>query len=367
MKPKVWVEISKSALLHNLGQFLSLLSPGARFMAVVKSNAYGHGLVQIVSSLRDDNIWFGVDSLDEAKIVRQIARQNPVLVLGYTQNARLMEAAKIGARITVYNWETVKALQKLSMKKLYVHLKVETGTNRQGISEDEAAKMIKELDKIKGVKIEGISTHFANSEDICSNYALTQFSRYNRVIERIKGVGRDGFLRHTACTAATLLYPQTQQDLVRVGIGLYGLYPSTGIGLKVNLKPVLSWKTIVAQVKKIKKSSSIGYDLIERVARDSRIAVLPVGYWDGYDRGLSCVGYVLINGHRCKVLGRVCMNMMMVDITSAGIVRPEDEVVLLGRQGRGEISVEEIAQKINTINYEVVTRINPQLPRIIVR
>lgn len=320
-----------------------------------------------------------MDNLGEAKVVRAIAPKNPVLVLGYIQNARLREAAELGARITVYNWEMVKALQKLKMpnvkRKMNVHVKIETGTTRQGIGESEVVEYVKALQKMPDIAVEGISTHFADSEDLRSNYAHGQITRYNSVIERLKQAGISTRLRHMTCTAATLRFQQTHGNLARVGIGLYGLWPSEELRMqneelrikhwRIQLKPALTWKTIVAQVKEVKKGTPISYDLTERVARDSMVAVLPVGYWDGYDRGLSKIGQVLIGGKRCKILGRVCMNMCVADITGVRRVQPEDEVVLLGQQGTAIISAEEIAKKLNTINYEVVTRINPLLPRIL--
>ena len=435
---KTWVEISKPNLLHNVGQFLKVLKPETQFMAVVKANAYGHGLAEATQIIHESmtnssRIWFGVDNLDEAAAVREIAPRSPVLVLGYTPNARLHEAAKLGARLTIYNWETVQALQKLfgvasesSRRRnlsvatpLRVHVKIETGTTRQGIAESEVVEYVKALKKLRGVMVEGISTHFADSEDTGSDYAIRQLTRYNSVIKRLHGAGLDVPVHHTACTAATLRFPQTHGNLVRVGIGLYGLWPSEAIrqilsfprtrestivdprsclsadrsrsgmtDIGITLKPVLTWKTIVAQVKEIKKGTPVSYDRTEYVKRNSRVAVLPVGYSDGYDRGLSGIGHVLINGTRCKVLGRICMNMCIVDITDAGHVKPEDEVVLIGTQriapppnplrwpSEGEaswrskvrhISADEMAKQLGTIHYEVVTRINFQLPRKIVQ
>ncbi|MDO8505052.1 MAG: alanine racemase [bacterium] len=410
MISKTWVEISKKNLLHNAGQFLKLLKPETQFMAVVKSNAYGHGLREVVSIIHNSKLvthnsrtWFGVDNLDEARTVLEIAPKSPVLVLGYTQQSRLLEAAKLGARITVYNWETVKMLRTIfgvasessrwrtlsGATPLRVHVKVETGTTRQGIGEDEVVEYVKALKKIRGVEVEGISTHFADSEDTRSKYALEQLGRYNRIVKRLETAQIRIPVQHKACTAATMRLPQAHGNLVRVGIGMYGLWPSVDVaatfrsphgGLKtaatrsVTLTPVLTWKTIVAQVKEVKKGTPVSYGLTQRVARDSKIAVLPIGYWDGYDRGLSKIGHVLIGGKRCKIVGRVCMNMCMADITDVSNVKPEDEVVLLGKQDRvsgdeprtQEISAEEIAKNLDTINYEVVTRINPMLPRIII-
>ena len=190
----------------------------------------------------------------------------------------------------------------------------------------------------------------------------------------LRKFGIKNVLRHVAATGATILYPESHFDMARVGIGLYGLWPSKEaeiqhqkiLGRKISLKPVLKWKTIVAQVKKVKRGDFIGYDLTERMSRDGKIAVLPIGYWHGYDRRFSGISEVLTNGTRCRVLGRVSMDMIVVDITKAGKIEVEDEVVLLGRQKNEEITAGELAQKIETIPYEIITRINPQTPRIIV-
>ena len=377
-------------------------------MAVVKANAYGHDLAVITrilheSKTNNSRMWYGVDNLDEARIVLAIVPTAKVLILGYTQNERLKEAAKLGARLTVYNWETVRALQKFfgvasessrrrtlsGATPLRVHMKVETGTTRQGIAESDVVEYVKTLKKLRGVTVEGISTHFADSEDIASDYAIQQLERYNSVIKRLHGAGLDVPVQHAACTAATLRLPQTHGNLVRIGIGMYGLWPSEDMRThmqnvvrpfkvalgdakashytgNIDLRPVLTWKTIVAQVKKVKKGTPVGYDLTERVECNSKIVVLPIGYFDGYDRGLSKIGYVLIGGKRCKIVGRVCMNMCMADITDVGHIKPEDEVVLLGAQGREAISADEIAKQLGTINYEVITRISGQLPRVVI-
>lgn len=380
MMARTWVEISKENVLHNLDHFFSLLSPVTRLMAVVKSNANGHGIKEICSIIVSagrlaDRLWFAVDSLDEALTVRTFVK-NPVLVLGYVQNERLREAAEAEVRITVYNWETIEQLQRDALmytKPLIVHVKVETGMARQGISEDEVVSYVRQLSYLPHVVVEGIYTHFATSDERNSEYVCTQLARYDRVRRLLEEDGISVPLRHVASTAATLLYPDTHRDLVRIGNGIFGLWPSVAtqeVVAKINpsfsLRPVLTWKTIVVQVKKLTAGSPVGYGLSERVQRDSTIAVLPVGYWDGYDRGLSQKGVVLIGGKRCKVLGRVCNNMTMVDVTDVGSVRPQDEVVLLGTQGGESVTADFIADLLGTINYEVVTRINQQLPRVIV-
>jgi len=289
----------------------------------------------------------------------------------------LREAVKNNIRLTVYNKETIEKLGKIPIHNPNlnpkVHIKIETGTSRQGISENEIVDFVKFIKNYPSIEIEGLSTHFANIEDTTdSSFAMKQLATFSRAASILEKNGITIPLKHTACSAATILFSETWFDMVRLGISMYGLWSSKETkavaknkNINLNLKPALTWKTIVAQIKTVKSGTPIGYGLTERVSRDSKIAVLPIGYWDGYDRKLSSVGNVLICGKRCKILGRVCMNMVIVDVTDVGKVKPEDEVVLLGQQGREEVNAEEIAQKIGTINYEVVTRINPLIPRII--
>ncbi len=383
---KTRVEVSARALGHNIKGFKSILG-GAKMMAVVKSNAYGHGLAE-TAKIADKNgvAWFGVDNVDEGLALRKAGIKKPILVLGYTLNSRLRNCVDNSLSFMAYNQETVKALRSLKLKPLgvhpsktakaaYVHLKIETGTTRQGVAGKQLLDLAKSLLKVPGVVIEGASTHYANIEDTTdSSYAELQLKRYQENLDNLIRIGIDPPWKHTACSAAAILYPETYFNLARVGIAMYGLWPSkeTQAVAKrekrlIDLEPVLTWKTVIAQIKSVKKNTPVSYGLTEKVSRDAKLAVLPIGYWDGYDRrGLSQVGQVLVRGHRCKVVGRICMNMCVIDVTEVPQARVEDEVVLLGKQGKDRISAEDLAAKIGTINYEVVTRINPTLPRIVV-
>lgn len=372
---KIWVEISKNNLLHNLEQFKNLVGDNVKIMGVVKANAYGHGLIEVAGAISGKADWFGVDSLAEALKLREISFKKPILVLGYTELADLKEAVKNNISLTVYNKETIEKLGKIPIHNPNlnpkVHVKIETGTSRQGVLEKDIAEFVKFIKQFPSIEIQGLSTHYANIEDTTdSSFAKAQLEVFSRVTEILKKEGVEASLRHTACSAATILFPETHFEMVRLGISMYGLWSSKETkavaknkNLEFNLKPALTWKTIVAQIKNISAGTSVGYGLTERVSRDSKIAILPIGYYDGYDRKLGSVGNVLIRGKRCKILGRVCMNMIIVDITDVEKVELEDEVVLIGRQGREEITAEELAQKIGTINYEVVTRINPLITR----
>jgi len=373
IKPKTWIEVSRSALRHNAAELRRAVGRRVRLMAVVKSNAYGHGTTEVVRAVGSQADWFGVDSLPEAEAVRRAGSKKPVLILGYTRHDQLRETVRRGFSLTVYNRPTIERLARLAAKSrpAKLHLKIETGTSRQGILTQDIGRMAGIIRKSRHLVLEGVSTHYANIEDTADpTYALGQLRRFKEALSALAAHGLEPRLKHTACSAAALLYPESRFDLVRTGISLYGLWSSeltrkslAAAGADIDLRPALTWKTVVAQVKRLPKGTPVSYGLTERLAKDSIVAVLPVGYWDGLDRGLSSVGRVLIRGRRARILGRVCMNMCVVDVSGIPGVGPEDEVVLLGRQGRERVSAEEVAGRIDTINYEVVTRINPMLPR----
>jgi len=375
---KTWIEINKNNLLHNLEQFRKLVGEEIKIMGVVKANAYGHGLIEVAGVISDEIDWFGVDSLSEALKLREIGLKKPILILGYTELKDLKEAVKNNISLTVYNKETILKLGKIPIHNPNlnpkIHIKIETGTARQGVLENEVLDFVKFVKQFSSIEIQGLSTHYANIEDTTdSSFAMEQLATFSRVSEILKKEGVIAPLRHTACSAATILFPETRFEMVRLGISMYGLWSSKETkavaknkNLELDLKPALTWKTIVAQIKNLPAGTPVGYGLSERTSRGSKIAILPIGYYDGYDRKLSNVGNVLIRGKRCKVLGRVCMDMIIVDITDLEKVELEDEVVLLGRQGREEITAEDLAGRIGTINYEVVTRINPNILRHIV-
>ncbi len=375
---RTWVEIDERALAANVNALRALMAPEARFCAVVKANAYGHGLKETVQILARNGVdAFAVDSLDDALTLRTMMPSALVLTLGYVLRERLPEAVRANVDVTVYDKESLAALETaaaVAAKTARVHLKIETGTHRQGVVLDDLEDVLYVAARCPHVRVEGLSTHFADIDDPAdTRYATLQFGRLQQALEQTKAAGFDPSLVHCACTAAVILYPDTHLTMVRAGIGMYGLWPASHTQLaavkhmvKCDLTPVLSWKTRVAQVKNLPAGVPVGYGLSETTRKPTRLAVLPVGYWDGFDRGLSSVGEVLIGGHRCRVVGRVCMNMCMVDASAVPHLAPEQEVILLGLGGRHRVTAEEWAAKLGTVPYEIVTRINPALPRIVV-
>lgn len=375
---KTWIEISREILLSNLEVFKKIAGDKTSIYCVVKANAYGHGMEEVVEILAKEDIrGFAVDNLSEALVIRSLDIDKEVLVLGYTPLQEIEEAVANGISLTVYSKKALKKIVSIKPeKRAKVHIKVETGLNRQGLGASQVLELSKYIKKHnKYLKLAGVSTHFANIEDtLDSSFAFSQLENFKSAIKKLKDNGIKVPVEHTAASAATLLYPETHFSAVRVGISLYGLWPSkeTRIALSLRkkntpeLKPVLTWKSIIAQVKSIDAGDSVGYGRAWFAPRRSTIAVVPVGYSDGYDRKLSNNSRVIVGESYAPLVGRVAMNMIILDVTNSGKVSPEEEVILLGKRDDKEITADEISEKTGTINYEIVSRINPLLPRVVV-
>lgn len=378
-QPLQWIEIDSQALRFNIRQFRSLTGTGRKLLVMVKSNAYGHGILPVSRiAVEEGADWLGVNELEEGLFLRQHGLTVPILVVGYISLEDLKTAVESDLSLTVYNHETLYRLSEAAQslgRQARVHIKVETGTQRQGIRESEVFGFVEMTRKLPGLELEGLSSHFANIEDTTDHsYAKYQLEVFQRVCHQIQDQGIRIPIKHFACSAAVILFPETYFDMARVGIGIYGLWPSREVyvsnllsrGDPFHLKPVLSWKSRVAQVKRVPKDAFIGYGCTYKTTRETRLAVIPVGYRDGYRRALSDLSYVLIHGQRAPIRGRICMNFMMADITDTQRVRLEDEVVLVGRDGNEIISVDYLADLMETINYEFVAGIHPDIPRIVI-
>ncbi len=372
---KSYIELSKTALENNLNTFRKIVGR-KKIYCVVKANAYGHGLAEIIGMLETMGAdMYAVDSIEEAIKIRDWGVIKPVLILGYIRRQDILEAIENDISFTIYNNDILKVSDKIkSARKAKVHIKIETGLNRQGLKTADALNLAKIVENNKDrFLLEGISTHFTDIEDtIDPSYSRYQLKQFIDFIKQLEKIGIYSKIRHCACSAAAILYPDTHFDAVRAGISLYGLWSSKETMLSSRqfknrfvLRPVLTWKSIVAQVKEISKGESVGYGRTWYSARKSKIAVIPVGYSDGLDRGLSNNGRVIVKGSYAPIIGRIAMNMTMIDVTDIENVKCEDEVILIGKENDKNISVDEIAQKIGTINYEIVSRINPNLTRII--
>lgn len=375
---RTWIEIHEQSLTSNIQTLKELVSEGSVFCPVLKANAYGHGMKEVARIAKRNGVnAFAVDSIDEAIVLRDLFPTSLLLVLGYTISDRFLEAIQAKINLTMYDLEGLRELELIASKSSLcakVHLKIDTGLTRQGVLPDDLTDILTCFNQSPHLELVGVSSHFANIEDTLNpEFATIQFERFQQNIKHIISKGFQPEYIHCTCSAATILYPQTHGTLVRSGISLYGIYPSTNVEETIKrqsitcvLKPVLTWKTRIAQIKTISSGTPIGYGLTETVNKQSRIAILPVGYWDGYDRGLSSKGEVLVSGYRCKVMGRVCMNMMMINISDVPNVQKNQEAILIGKDTRNILKAEFLAEKIQTNVYEVLTRINPLLPRIIV-
>lgn len=374
-----WVEIDSSALSHNIHQFRKLIGENRKLLVMVKANAYGHGIMEVSDiALRAGADWLGVDSLEEGLFLRKKGFNCPILTVGYISLEGLKEAVTKNLRITIYNLEAVSQLAAICSqlnKKALLHVKVETGTFRQGVSGEEVLSFIHKIQEFPELVLEGLSSHFANIEDTTDHtYAQFQLKNFNNILHELKKNNIKIPIKHISCSASAILFPETYFDMVRAGIGIYGLWSSKETYLScllqkrkpLLLKPALSWKTRIAQIKKVPKGSFIGYGCTYRTTRATVLAVLPVGYYDGYSRGLSNSSYVLIRGQRAPIRGRVAMDFIMADITDIPGIYLEDEVILIGSDGEEAVTADDLALLVDTINYEIVSRINPLISRIIV-
>jgi len=376
-----WVEVSGSALIHNLKQYRRALKPGVSLLVVVKSNAYGHGLtlasqVAAQSGLVD---WLGTASLSEALTLRSVGFKLPILVLSYyhpLQVDELIRGIKTNISFVVYETQAIKQLAVAARKarqRAKVHLKINTGMARLGIDYREASQYLRLIKGDKNLLLEGVASHFATAESKFTGFLQTQLENFDKFLVENSSLLGSKIYKHIACSAAINTQTGSQYNLVRLGIGYYGLWPSFDNKTMVKktqpyfkLQPALTWKTNIIELQKLAAGVTVGYGRSYLTKRPLTMAVLPIGYWDGYDRKLSNHAQVLVQGKLCSIIGRVCMNITMVDVSHVKNVKVGDEVVLLGRQGRGVVAAEYLAEKSATINYEVVTRINPNLPRALV-
>ena len=370
--------IDTNALTHNMQILKKGLAPGAEIAAVVKSNAYGHGVkIAWRAFIEGGATWLCVDSLHEAQDLRDDGYDGNLFVMGHIPPEHAEVAVALNIRAMTYDKAQVDALgaasNKLS-KPMHLIIKLETGTQRQGLKIDEALELVKYIQKYPYLVFEGTATHFANIEDTTDHsFAYEQLRIFNESNDVLTANGFKPKVRTIANSAAGILWPNTHCELVRAGITCYGMWPSTEsyvsaklLGKDVDLRPALTWKTIVAQEKLIDTGSVIGYGCTYQTTHPTRIVVIPVGYYDGYDRALSNLAYVLIHGKRAPIRGRICMNMCMADVTDIPDVKMGDEVVLLGRQGNEVITAEQLASWSGTINYELTTQIQTSVPRIAV-
>lgn len=332
-------------------------------MAVVKANAYGHGAVAVSRSASESGAdYLAVANLREAMELREAGMLLPILILTESPTSVMDEIVQHKLTQTVYSYSEAKALSDEAVKrnkKATIHIKVDTGMGRVGVMPSEAIALYNKIASLPNLVIEGIFTHFANAEDHADAYTKQQFDKFLSLISRLENIP----IKHAANSAATLFHPQTHLDMVRVGLMMYGIYPFGGAHRTINLRPALSFKTRVAYVKRVPSETPLSYGGIHVTNKETSIATLPVGYADGYSRRLSNHAQVLIKGKRFPVVGRISMDMTLVDIGDAKIDVGE-EVVLIGTQGMETITADELARLEDTVSYEIICGIGKRVPRI---
>lgn len=369
---RTWVELDHSALARNLRAFRRLLGPACGIMAVAKSNAYGHGLYDLVPLLEELGIdAVGVDSIVEAVTLRRKGVRAPILVMGYTLPGRFGDAARHGVAITISSFEGLRALAASGgRRRLRVHIKLDTGMHRQGFLPDQVPELLRALKAAAGrLEVEGLYTHFAAAKDPARRGpTLAQVRRFEAASAAFVEAGFRP-VRHASATAGVLNFPgEARFGMARIGIGLMGCWPSPRtrkvLEGRLALRPVLSWRTLVSETKALPAGAFIGYDRTERLRRPSRVGVCPVGYWHGYPPALSGKGRVLVHGREARVLGRVSMDMIVVDLTDIPGARTGDIVTLIGRDRGAEMPADRTARLAGTTVYELLTRLNPLLRKI---
>ncbi len=367
------IHIDAAALRHNYRAFASLAGKD-RVAPVLKSNAYGHGLEAVYTAIKSENpAWICVNYVTEAAALRRLGFAGRLLVVGPAVARELATCAALQAEPVIGNDEVLKAWLALGQRPV-MHVKFDTGMGRQGFAPKDAAVVARQLVSHKGA-IAGLCTHFANVEDVTDqDYAKEQLRQLEAAGAAFAAAGIT-VMRHAASSASTLIMPESRLGLERVGVSLYGVWPSQATrisylqltGNVLDLKPALTWRTEVTTVKPVASGQFIGYGCTYRANHDLVVAVLPVGYFEGYPRLAGNHGsYVLIKGQRCPIVGRICMNMMMVDVTHIKGIAVGDSATLIGQDGRETVHAHEVAAWAQTIHYELLSRLHPEIPRLLV-
>lgn len=371
---RAWAEIHLDNIEHNVKQAVSRVGKMTETMAVVKADAYGHGVFETVPTLIESGASrLAVSMLDEAIQLREFGIKVPILVLSYTEPSRAEDIINYNITQTVFSHDLAKALSDASIKRnkqAKIHIKIDTGMTRVGFMPGySAVKDVVKINELPGVVIEGLFSHFSSADEVDRGYTMTQYQRFESIIQELNRIGIFIPVKHVANSAAIMQYPNLHLNMVRPGIILYGLYPSDGESKRlIDIKPAMELKAKIVLVKEVEQGSPVSYGRTFVTKRNSRIATLPIGYADGYSRLLSNKGRVLIHGEYAPIIGNICMDQCMVDVTDIkSEVKTGDEAVIFGVQGNNEITIDEIARLCGTINYEIVCLIGKRIPRVYLR
>ena len=371
---RVYAKIDLDAVAWNMEQMKKNLKEGTEMVAVIKTDGYGHGAVQVASMLESyDYVWgYAVATLDEAVVLRAAEIQKPILVLGCIFPDQYWEMLKYEIRMNVYTKEMAEAISALAVEKgeqAYVHIKLDTGMARLGFSAEESSiEEIKEIAELPNLVLEGVFTHFAKADEEDKTFTMMQLEKFEWMTQRLEEEGVIFPYVHASNSAGIIDVRRADYNLVRAGIAIYGLYPSEEVDKeKVQLKPALSLKSHIAFVKDIPAGTPVSYggDFVSE--HQMRIATIPIGYGDGYPRSLSDTGYVLIRGKKAPIIGRICMDQFMVDVSDIPEVKFGDKVTLIGRDQEEYLPVEKLSELSGRFNYEFVCALGKRIPRVYVQ
>jgi len=371
---RIRADIDLDAVLYNFENMKANIRPGCKITAVIKADGYGHGSVQIAELMEPfDYMWgFAVAAADEAFRLRRAGIRKPIMLLGYTFDEFYEDLIRENVRICVFDYDTAAMVSDAAFtakKKAIIHIALDTGMSRIGFRDNDAsvAEIVK-IAKLPNIEIEGLFTHFARADEVSIDPAVRQLERYDAFAEKVEKAGVDIPIHHVSNSAGIIRLREANKDMVRAGITVYGLMPSADVEKDiVPLKPVMSLVSHISYVKDIEAGDEVSYGGTFKAEKTMRVATIPVGYADGYPRMLSGKGYVLIKGRKAPILGRVCMDQFMVDVTDIPDVAQTDEVVLVGRQGDQSISVEELGALSGRFNYEFVCDIGKRVPRCFIK
>jgi alanine racemase len=363
-----WVEVDLDAISHNIEEFRGRLQNNTQIMAVVKADGYGHGAVPIArEALAAGATYLAVALIDEALELREAGIEAPILILGSTPPEFVEVALLNDITITVFHEEVIEAIESSAAKhskKAKVHLKVDTGMGRIGVrSEDELDRLVRKINHCRYIELEGVFTHFSRADEENPEYTVQQHHNFIKAVQSYNIP-----IVHCSNSAAGILYPEWGYNLLRLGISLYGQYPSDFTKDKgVRLKPAFSLKSRVAHLKSVPAGTSISYGGTFKTKEESLIASIPIGYADGFSRSLSNRGYAIVGGQKVPIVGRVCMDQLMLDVSKVAACNMGDEVVFIGEQMGESITVDDMASLLQTINYEVTCMISKRVPRVYVK
>ena len=367
-----WAEIDLDAFEENFKKIKALVRPGTMVTGVIKADAYGHGAVEIGKILLQQGVdRFAVAMLSEAVQLRKVFKDVPILILGYTPTYSADELIENNIIQTMYNVEEAKIFSERAEKlgkKLKVHIKIDSGMSRLGFQANEASvDSIMEISRLPFIEIEGMFTHFAVADEIDKEYTYKQYKKYKFMMDALKERGLDIPVKHVSNSAAIMDLPEMNLDMVRAGIILYGLYPSDEVVKeRLDLKPVMSLKAEISHVKELEAGRGVSYGLKYVTPDTRRIATIPIGYADGFTRMLSGKAEVLVKGKKVPVLGRICMDQCLIDVTGID-VKIGDEIIIFGSDGTNTITTDDLAAQLGTINYEITCMISKRIPREYVR